>query len=101
MRQESLVSTRRSEADGRDIYYSLDLTRLRRLFFEAGQALHPAMSMALPAFDPARLLPQRVLFICTHNSARSQMAEGLLRHLSGGRLPVVSAGSHAVRSRAR
>ncbi|MBZ0286065.1 MAG: arsenate reductase ArsC, partial [Anaerolineae bacterium] len=64
------------------------------LFLEAGQALHPAIGFALPAFDPTRLLPQRILFICTHNSARSQMAEGLLRHLSQGRLEVFSAGSH-------
>ncbi|SRR5579883_931796 len=38
---------------------------------------------------------QRVLFICTHNSARSQMAEGWLRHLAGDRYEVHSAGTEA------
>ncbi|MBL8164687.1 MAG: helix-turn-helix domain-containing protein [Anaerolineae bacterium] len=94
MREEALVTTRRSEADGRDIYYSLDLMRLRQLFLEAGQALHPAIGMDLHTFDTSRLLTRRILFVCTHNSARSQMAEGLLRHLSHGRLHVTSAGSH-------
>jgi arsenate reductase len=37
----------------------------------------------------------RVLFLCTHNSARSQMAEGLLRELAGGRFEVHSAGTEA------
>ena len=37
----------------------------------------------------------RVLFVCTHNSARSQMAEGLLRELAGERFEVMSAGTEA------
>ena len=38
---------------------------------------------------------QRVLFICLHNSARSQMAEGLLRSFAGDRFDVFSAGIEA------
>ena len=37
--------------------------------------------------------PMRVLFLCTHNSARSQMAEGLLRSRGGDAYEVFSAGT--------
>jgi arsenate reductase len=39
----------------------------------------------------------RVLFVCTHNSARSQMAEAFLRALAGERFEVASAGTEATR----
>ena len=38
-------------------------------------------------------MKKKVLFICTHNAARSQMAEGLLRSLAGDRYEVFSAGT--------
>ena len=43
---------------------------------------------------PNDISPLSILFLCTHNSSRSQMAEGLLRAHGGTRFAVSSAGTH-------
>ena len=43
---------------------------------------------------PNDISPLSVLFLCAHNSSRSQMAEGLLRARGGTRFAVSSAGTH-------
>jgi len=42
-------------------------------------------------------MKKRALFLCTHNSCRSQMAEGLLNHYLGDRFEAFSAGTEATR----
>ena len=41
---------------------------------------------------------KRILFLCIHNSGRSQMAAGFMRHLGAGRVTVYSAGSEPANS---
>ena len=97
LRKARLVSMRRSAADGRDAYYTVDLTRCGELIAATAEALHPALKLqhaAIPSLGSAPAgVPVRVLFLCTGNSARSQMAEALLDHLSHGVARGVSAGS--------
>jgi ArsR family transcriptional regulator, arsenate/arsenite/antimonite-responsive transcriptional repressor / arsenate reductase (thioredoxin) len=91
LRKAELVRTRRSAADGRDIYYRLDLVRCGYLLAAAGGALHPGLRLLPPG--PVSVPAARVLFLCTGNSSRSQIAEALLRQRSGGAVTVFSAGS--------
>jgi protein-tyrosine-phosphatase len=101
LRRHRLVSERRSSADARDVYYRFEHERFRISFLSSGSTLDPGLqepterrsqkvvSLERPGADPK----ERVLFLCTGNSARSQMAEGILRHLSEGAIDVFSAGT--------
>ncbi len=94
LEQLGLVSSRTSDADASLRYYRLQVDRLRSVVEQVIGALHPSLHLApepetLPA-EPAR---PRVLFLCTENSARSQLAEVLLRQLSHGSVEAYSAGT--------
>ncbi len=95
LRAGGLVTATRSSFDGRDSYYHLELDRCAEALAGAGSALHPALHPA-PRPDPAAPPAGRriaVLFVCTGNTARSPIAEALLRHHTAGRVVAASAGT--------
>jgi len=97
LRHAGLVSARRSSADGRDSYYRVDLARCGHLLGRAGAALQPGLRLEHRVSAPELIRatrPPRVLFLCTGNSARSQIAEALLQERSGHTVETRSAGSH-------
>jgi protein-tyrosine-phosphatase len=84
LRSGGLVASHRSAFDGRDSYYGLDLEQHGPLFAATG---------AFTASDAPTTRPLRVLFLCTGNSSRSQIAEALVERLSDGAVRAWSAGS--------
>lgn len=95
LREGRLVTERRSSADEREVYYHLDLEQFQANYLAAGSLVHPTVTV-LTEPPPLQEMPSprvRVLFLCTENSARSQMAEALLRHLSHGSVEAYSAGN--------
>jgi ArsR family transcriptional regulator, arsenate/arsenite/antimonite-responsive transcriptional repressor / arsenate reductase (thioredoxin) len=121
LRLGGLVTARRSSFDGRDTYYSLDLDGCAKALAGAAVALHPGLAPspavpAVPGGPAVSVMPsvpgqsavpgqpaapdglgapgasRRVLFVCTGNSSRSPMAEGLLRYRAGTRVAAASAG---------
>ena len=97
LRSAGLVSARRSSADGRDAYYTVELDRLGELLGGTGRAVHPGLRLAPalstgPAPQPGAAAA-RLLFLCTGNSARSQIAEALTVARSDGQVEAFSAGS--------
>jgi protein-tyrosine-phosphatase/DNA-binding transcriptional ArsR family regulator len=103
LRDGGLVSSRRSSHDARAVYYRVHLDRCVELLAATGTALHPGLSPRAPSPHGAPIKTRAgakdrrrasVLFVCTGNGTRSQIAEALLCHASGGTIDVCSAGSH-------
>src|SRR3954454_8053625 len=88
LRDGGLVTARRSSFDGRDSYYHLDLDRCAAALSETAAALDPALGATVAVRRPPRSVS--VLFVCSGNSARSPIAEALLRHHATDRVSVTS-----------
>lgn len=95
LRTLGLLRNRRSSGDARDIYYSVDLAALQALYAAVGDAfwLREPGHAATDQPRSSGTAPLRILYVCTQNSARSQLAEALTRQRGGEHVHVASAGT--------
>jgi protein-tyrosine-phosphatase len=108
LRRAGLITQHRSAADARDLYYQLNLDRFTELYLSAAVEVQPVLALVGPVIarltdvvgtpleepSAAEALANRwrILFVCTANSARSQMAEAFTRELSESTLRGLSGG---------
>lgn len=93
LRDSGLITSHRSTADGRQTYYRLDLDNCRRQWTESGRRLHPGL-IPQPTGGAEDRSGLSLLFLCTGNSSRSQLAEAIARDLTDDTVDIASAGSH-------
>lgn len=86
LRDASLVTAHKSDSDGRTVYYGLNVGSVMQVQQRFAETLRLPVS-GVPVASHAT-----ILFLCSHNSARSQMAEGWLRAIGPTTLKVRSAG---------
>jgi ArsR family transcriptional regulator, arsenate/arsenite/antimonite-responsive transcriptional repressor / arsenate reductase (thioredoxin) len=97
LRQAGLVASRRSTADGRDVYYRAQHDAIRTMLDSASATLHPSIHSLRPASSRTEMhnrthhVPM-VLFVCSGNSSRSQIAEAIVESKGNGAVASRSAG---------
>src|SRR5258706_14979732 len=72
LRDARLVSARRSSADRRDAYYTVDLTRFGDLLSATGGGLHPCLRFIPRPSCSSPTGTEALVVVCAGNSARSQ-----------------------------
>ena len=73
LRDGGVVSTRRSAADGRDVYYVLDLARCGQLLSSAGMALHPGLATdSAPSARASAARRSRACCFCARATVRAR-----------------------------